>query len=91
MCRRSVPPATSRQSGGRVARTLQVARVDGVQGFVGQGLGQTRGLLPAALVQRDVGVALDARGHVPVGLAMADGQHAGDGVRTLGFGVRHGA
>jgi hypothetical protein len=66
-----------REGRGGLQGPAQVAGVDGVQRLVGQRLRQALRLPAAVGVERDVGVALDARVGVPVGFAMADGDDAG--------------
>jgi len=62
---------------GGVARAHQVAAVDGVEVMV-RGVERHRQRLGAAgLVERDVGLALDALVDVPVGFAVADEADAG--------------
>ena len=68
---RGRPPA-------RWPRALQVARVDGRDARVGDGAGESPRLPVAGVVERDVELALDARGDVPGRLAVADRQHARD-------------
>jgi hypothetical protein len=56
----------------------QVAGVDHVDGLArGERAGQALGLPAPGVVQRNVELALDARVHVPGGLAVADGDDAG--------------
>ena len=68
------------RTAGHHARSLagagQIAGVDRVQALAGQGLRQPLRLPAAGLVQFDVELALDAGGHVPRGLAVANGDDA---------------
>lgn len=63
---------------GRIQRAFQIARVDGCD-VVGCELGgDVRGLLPARLVELDVGVSLRPLGVVPFGGAVSDQEDGGD-------------
>ena len=64
----------------RVGGALQVAGIDGVEPFIGQRTRQPPRLLAAGGIELDVDLALDARLRVPVGLAVAHGDDAGQRV-----------
>jgi 3-oxoacyl-[acyl-carrier protein] reductase len=55
-----------------LVRSAEVARVDRVEWFTGEGARELSRLLAAPLVERWIGVALEAPLAVPVGLAVAD-------------------
>ena len=62
----------------RVGRALQVAGIDGVDVLACQRQRDAARLFTAGAVQPDVDLALDARGHVPRGFAVAHGDDARD-------------
>ena len=62
---------------GGLPGALQVAAVNGGQGFIGQRLGRLLGLGLARGVQGNVGVALNAASRIPGGFAVPNGNDAG--------------
>ena len=79
----------------RVPSPGQVTGIDGVQRLATQRLCHLRRLPAAPSVEPDVQLTLDARGHIPGGLAVANGNDAGGlhggsrGRGGWGQGLRH--
>ena len=76
-------PAPRRQHLRRLVRAREIAAVDRVKFMMRRAESHRQRLAHAGLVQRDIGLALDAPVHVPVGLAMADKTDAGNHVGLI--------
>jgi hypothetical protein len=81
------PPDGVGQRSGRGRRAGQVAAVDGGERLVGERARHLPGLPAARVVEGDVGMALDARADVPVGLAVADRDDPRGGVESAHAGT----
>ena len=73
----------------RVPGPGQVTGIDRLQWLATQRLCHLRCLPTAAGIEADVELALDAGGHIPGSLAVANGNDAGGLHRGHGLGLRH--